>query len=177
MSIPEINRRSFLKLGALSLFALPRLAAASGTPRSLSFFNLHTTERLKTVYWADGQYIPESLADINRILRDYRSGDICEMAPRLLDTLCELRKRLDTSEPFEIISGYRSPRTNAMLRSMGHGVAENSLHMKGMAADVRIPGRNLDFLRRTAISLQAGGVGYYPASQFVHVDVGRIRTW
>ena len=184
MAASQLNRRSFLKLGTLSLLAFPRIASASNrsrflnTPRRyLSFYNLHTTERLTTVYWADGQYIPESLSDINRTLRDYRNGEICEIAPRLLDTLWEVRLRLETTEPFELISGYRSPATNAMLRSQGHGVAENSLHLKGMAADIRIPGRSLGLLRRTAISLEAGGVGYYPASQFVHIDVGRIRTW
>lgn len=145
--------------------------------RSISFYNLHTAERLSTTYWADGQYIPESLAEINRTLRDHRNGDVYEIAPRLLDTLCELHLRLETNEPFELISGYRSPATNAMLRSQGHGVADNSLHTKGMAADVRVPGRSLSLLRRTATSLKAGGVGYYPASQFVHIDIGRIRTW
>lgn len=185
MAALQINRRSFLKLASLSLSAIPRVASASGPAnsfltarsRSLSFYNLHTTERLATVYWADGHYIRESLADINRLLRDYRNEEIYEIAPRLLDTLCELRFRLETTEPFELISGYRSPRTNAMLRSQGHGVAENSLHTKGMAADIRVPGRSLALLRRTAISLKAGGVGYYPDSQFVHVDVGRVRAW
>ena len=184
MAVTELNRRVFLRLGALSMLALPRIAAASGSEaffkarsRSLSFYNLHTTEKLSTVYWADGHYVPESMAGVNRILRDYRTGDICEIDLRLLDALCALRMQLETSEPFEIISGYRSPATNAVLRSQGHGVAEKSLHMKGMAADVRVPGRSLALLRRTAISLRAGGVGYYPASQFVHIDIGRIRTW
>ena len=99
------------------------------------------------------------------------------MAPRLLDTLCELRTRMESNEPFELISGYRSPKTNALLRQQGHGVAEKSLHTKGMAVDVRIAGRPLVTLRKTAIAMQAGGVGYYPASQFVHVDIGRVRTW
>lgn len=182
MLAPQFDRRTFLKISAISPFALPRLTAAPASsslarPRSLSFYNLHTTEKLNTVYWADGQYIPDSLVEINRILRDYRTGDIYEIAPKLLDMLCELRSRLDTNEPFELISGYRSPATNAMLRSQGHGVAENSLHTKGMAADIRVPGQSLALLRRTAIGLQAGGVGYYPESQFVHVDIGRIRTW
>jgi uncharacterized protein YcbK (DUF882 family) len=179
----QFNRRSFLKLGSLSVLTLPRLVLASGSSpflkaqsRSLSFYNLHTTEKLSTVYWADGQYVPAALAEINRILRDYRNGEICEIVPQLLDTLCQLRMQLETTEPFELISGYRSPATNALLRSQGRGVAENSLHTKGMAADIRIPGRSLSLLRRTAISLKAGGVGYYP-SQFVHVDVGRVRTW
>jgi uncharacterized protein YcbK (DUF882 family) len=177
MSISQFNRRSFLKLGSLSLLAFPRIGSASALPRSLSFNNLHTGERLTAVYWVDGQYVPESLIEINRILRDYRNGEIYEIAPRLLDTLCELRSRLETTEPFDLISGYRSPSTNAMLRRQGHGVAENSLHTKGMAADIRIPGRSLALLRRTAISLKSGGVGYYPESQFVHVDIGRVRAW
>ena len=181
-SIP--SRREFLKWGSLTLLAFPGMSFASSSSalakartRSLSFYNLHTAEKMKTVYWTEGRYVPEALADINRMLRDYRSGDIFAISPRLLDTLCELRLRLETEEPFELISGYRSPATNAMLRSQGHGVAEKSLHTQGMAADVRVPGRSLTLLRRTAISLQAGGVGYYPESQFVHIDVGRVRTW
>ena len=184
MSNLHLNRREFLRSGAVSLFALSPLqnsyssTAFSETAfRSLSFYNVHTTEKLSTVYWANGDYIPESLADIDRLLRDYRTGEVLSIEPRLLDTLCAIRMQLDSAEPFELISGYRSPSTNAMLRNQGHGVAENSLHIKGMAADVRVPGRSLDLLRRTAISLRAGGVGYYPASQFVHVDVGRVRTW
>ena len=183
MSDSPLNRRAFLRIGTLSLLALPSFATSTSgaflkaQPRSLSFNNLHTAEKLSAVYWAEGDYIPESLNEINRILRDYRSGEICEIEPRLLDTLCALRMRLETAEPFELISGYRSPTTNAMLRSQGHSVAENSLHLKGMAVDVRIPGRSLALLRRTAISLKAGGVGYYPASQFVHIDIGRVRTW
>lgn len=180
----QVNRRTFLKIGALSSLAIPAvgMGAPSTTksgngPRSLSFLNLHTDERLNAVYWTDGDYVPESLADINRILRDYRSGDICDIDRRLLDTLHRLRTMLDTTEPLQLISGYRSPKTNSMLRKQGRGVAENSLHTKGMAADIRIPGRSLSVLRQAAISLQAGGVGYYPASAFVHIDTGRIRTW
>jgi uncharacterized protein YcbK (DUF882 family) len=184
MANSKPDRRAFLKWGSLALLTFPGVSFASSSSaflkarsRSLSFYNLHTTEKLTTVYWSDGRYVPESLTEINRALRDYRTGDIYEISPHLLDTLCELRFRLETTEPFELISGYRSPVTNAMLRSQGHSVAENSLHTKGMAADVRIPGRSLTLLRRTAISLQAGGVGYYPESQFVHIDVGRVRTW
>lgn len=183
MSIRQIDRRSFLALGS-SLIAFPHFAFSSGReslsnarPRSISFYNLHTSERLSTTYWAEGQYIPESLDDINRIFRDHRNGDVLQIAPKLLDALCELRSMLDSKEPFELISGYRSPATNTKLRQQGHGVAENSLHTKGMAADIRMPGRSLALLRRTAISLKAGGVGYYPESQFVHVDIGRVRTW
>jgi uncharacterized protein YcbK (DUF882 family) len=147
------------------------------TERSLSFYNLHTSESLKTVYWQRGQYLAPSLGDINRVLRDYRTGEKHDIDPRLLDLLCDLRLRLDTHEPLHIISGYRSPKTNAMLHANSNGVAEHSLHLDGKAVDIRIPGRNLSLLRKTALSMKAGGVGYYPSSDFVHVDTGRVRSW
>ena len=189
MTKPGFDRRSFLKFGALgaaaalttskpSLAAIPAASAfANVRERSLSFYNLHTDENLKTVYWADGEYIPESLAAINHHLRDYRNGEVHQIHPGLLDLLCELRMKLDTTARSEWISGYRSAATNAMLHSKSDGVAQHSLHLQGMAADIRIPQRNLSFLRKTALSMKAGGVGYYPASQFVHVDVGRVRSW
>jgi uncharacterized protein YcbK (DUF882 family) len=149
---------------------------ASASERLLSFYNLHTAERLKVVYWADGAYVPESLAAINRVLRDHRTGSVHEIDQRLLDLLSQVRSKLDTSEPFQIISGYRSPATNAVLHERSNGVAKHSLHMDGMAADIRIEGRSLEALRDVARSLKSGGVGYY-RSQFVHVDVGRVRTW
>jgi uncharacterized protein YcbK (DUF882 family) len=164
--------------------AYPAIASAAGSSafasarsRTLSFYNLHTGEKLRSVYWEHGAYIPESLAGIHRILRDHRNGEIHEIVPHLLDTLCEVAMVLDTNEPFEIISGYRSAATNAMLRNHSDGVAEHSLHMDGLAVDVHVPGRSLALLRKTAIALKAGGVGYYPESHFVHIDVGRVRTW
>lgn len=181
-----LDRRSFLKMSGLALVAAPVLAeAATATPsplsglaeRSLSFYNLHTSESLKTVYWQSGQYIAPSLAEIHRVLRDHRTGEKHEIDPRLLDLLCDLRLRLETKEPLQIISGYRSPKTNAMLHSNGNGVAERSLHLVGKAVDIRIPGRALSLLRKTALSMKAGGVGYYPSSDFVHVDTGRVRSW
>jgi uncharacterized protein YcbK (DUF882 family) len=184
----QLSRRSFLQLGTWAGLATvsARFAAASpaGSPafpdaaeRSLSFYNLHTTESLKTVYWARGEYIPESLKDINRVLRDHRNGEQHEIDQRLLDLLCQLNAKLDTAEPFQIISGYRSPATNAMLHARSNGVATHSLHTDGMAADIRVAGRDLKLVRTAALSLKRGGVGYYPSSQFVHVDVGRVRTW
>jgi len=183
-----IDRRSFLKFGALTAatLSLGNVGfSASGSPglltdlneRHLSFHNLHTGESLKTVYWAEGMYVPEGLEAINHRLRDYRTGSVHEIDRRLLDLLCELRLRLDTSNAFELISGYRSPQTNSMLHEKSSGVASASLHLQGMAADIRVPNRDLSLLRKTAIAMKAGGVGFYPASQFVHVDVGRIRTW
>src|SRR5690349_9984782 len=134
MSNSFISRRSFLGFGVFGVIALRHSVSAMESnafaklpERSLSFLNLHTSEKLSRVYWAEGSYIAESLQDLNQILRDYRSGDVIEMAPHLLDTLCELHLRMESNEPFELISGYRSPKTNALLRQQGHGVAENSL--------------------------------------------------
>jgi uncharacterized protein YcbK (DUF882 family) len=179
----RMNRRSFLKLGSLAVLAHTPILAAAETSfllrpeRGLSFYNLHTSETLKTVYWVEGRYLPESLSEINRLMRDHRTGEIHEIDERLLDLLCELRLRMETEAHFEVISGYRSPATNRALRSHSTGVAENSLHTLGMAADIRLPKQDLASLRSTAVSMKAGGVGYYPASQFIHVDVGRVRTW
>ena len=184
----QLPRISFLKMGmgTLAVLATPTLlkaTAATSAPlaklheRSLSFYNLHTSESLKTVYWASGEYIAPSLVDINRVMRDHRTGEMHDIDSRLLDLLCELNLRLETTEAFHIISGYRSPATNAMLHSNSNGVAEHSLHMDGKAADIRIPGRNLSVLRNTALAMKSGGVGYYPSSDFVHVDVGRVRRW
>jgi uncharacterized protein YcbK (DUF882 family) len=181
-----LGRRSFLKSTLSAALAVPVIAKfASAEPslisgleeRSLSFYNLHTSERLKTVYWQRGEYLASSLSEINRVLRDHRTGDAHDMDPRLLDLLCELRLKLDTTEPVHIISGYRSPASNALLHAKSEGVATHSLHMDGKATDIRIPGRNLALLRKTALSMKSGGVGYYPSSDFVHVDVGRVRSW
>jgi uncharacterized protein YcbK (DUF882 family) len=181
----SLDRRSFLKMSSLAVLAAPVLAEAatattslSGlTERSLSFYNLHTSESLKTVYWQRGQYLAPSLAEIHRVLRDHRTNESHDIDPRLLDLLCDLRLRLETKEPLQIISGYRSPKSNAMLHSNSNGVAVRSLHMDGKAVDIRIPGRALSLLRKTALSMKAGGVGYYPTSDFVHVDTGRVRSW
>lgn len=173
------HRRAFLAGAATAItFARP-VFASTGAARSLVFDNLHTGERLAVDYWAEGAYVPEALASINHVLRDFRTGDVHVIEPRLLDLLTVLRARLETNSPLEVISGYRSPATNANLRAEGEhsGVAAKSLHMQGMAIDIRVAGRSLDAVHKTALALQGGGVGYYPQSDFVHVDVGRIRTW
>ena len=118
-----------------------------------------------------------ALRQIDWILRDFRTGEARPIDPRLLDLLWRLRTALDTTEPYEVISGYRSPRTNAMLRRQGRGVSRISLHMQASAIDVRVPGRSLIAVREAALALRLGGVGYYPTSDFVHVDVGRVRYW
>jgi len=173
-----LGRRHFLAAAGASLLTA-RPAAANMGSRALSFDNLHTGEKLQVEYWADGQYVPGALAEVNHVLRDFRSGDVHPIAPQLLDLLALLRARLDTSEPITVISGYRSPRTNAMLRGEHEhsGVASKSLHMQGMAIDLRVAGRSLAAVHSAALTQHGGGVGYYPQSDFVHVDVGRVRTW
>lgn len=171
-------RRALFRLGLggmCSLVGLPAIAAPGH--RSLSFQHLHTGEALRVTYWADGQYIPEALDDVNRLMRDFRTGEVTTMDSRLLDLLNRLRRTMESAEPFHIISAYRSPRTNAALIRQGRGVARRSLHMDGMAIDVRLPGRRLRDLRRAALDLGVGGVGYYPRSNFVHLDTGRVRFW
>jgi len=181
---PEMGRRRFLALGAAGL-ALPFLtrlpAFASPAPlapdRRLAFFNTHTGETAEVEYCRSGCLIPASLEKIDHVLRDHRTGDIKDIDIRLLDLLYRLAGRLATDCPFHVISGYRSPGTNAALRAHGGGVAANSLHLLGQAIDIRLPGLKLRDLYKAAVDLRAGGVGIYPASDFVHVDVGRVRTW
>ncbi len=181
------NRRAFLGYSALATVGAlvpARAQAATGSARRpervLSFFNTHTGERLKTAYCCDGVYQPEALAKINHILRDFRHNEVKPIDPQLLDLLHELGGTLEVDQPFHIISGYRSPATNTLLRGRGGahtGVASGSLHMVGKAIDLRVPGVKLDSLRGAARSLRLGGVGYYPSSNFVHVDTGRVRFW
>ena len=181
-----ISRRRFLAYGMLTLTSaifLPHEKAFASVnsilsvERSLSFYNLHTDEELSTVYWRKGEYQPEALADINYLLRDYRTGDVKKIDPKLLDLLHTLHKKVGSSEPFQVISGYRSPKTNAMLARRSRGVAKHSMHLLGKAIDIRLPECGLDCLHKAAVGLRAGGVGYYPSSDFVHVDVGRVRYW
>jgi uncharacterized protein YcbK (DUF882 family) len=175
------TRRNFLRMmaGAAAMATAPAaLASVARTPeRSLRFYNTHTGERLAATYWARGQYLSDGLEEINHILRDHRSGEIARIDPELLDLLHVLHGKLPAKGPFHVISGYRSPATNAQLRSQSSGVAKKSLHMKGMAIDIRLPGVELKELRRAAVQLRGGGVGYYAKSNFVHVDVGRVRYW
>ncbi len=178
------SRRRFLKLGLMTAGSLmvPGVAMAGlrvvpKQTRSLSFYNLHTGESLKTVYFENGAYVPGALDEINYILRDFRQNEIKPIDRNLLDLLVRIRQRLGTDDPFQVISGYRSAKTNAMLHAHSEGVARHSLHIDGRAIDIRVPDRSLINLKRAAISLFGGGVGYYPKSDFVHVDTGRIRYW
>lgn len=179
----ELSRRGFLKLGAIAAAQLvvPALALARTTVelgrRSLKFYNLHTGESLSATYWQDGHYVAGELDRVNYILRDFRANEIKPIDPGLLDLLVQIKYRLDTAEPFHVISGYRSPVTNAMLHAKSEGVAVHSLHLKGKAIDIAVPGRSLAELRGAALAQRGGGVGYYPQSGFVHVDTGRVRFW
>lgn len=149
--------------------------------RALSFVHTHTAEKLAIEYCCDGRYDQAALDKLNYLLRDFRSGEVHPIDPKLFDLLHELAANLGADgEAFHVISGFRSPVTNAMLRQRGGpstGVATRSLHMVGKAIDIRLPGVKLKELRETAAALKRGGVGYYPASNFVHVDTGRVRYW
>jgi uncharacterized protein YcbK (DUF882 family) len=173
-----LDRRRFLRLGALGLagLALPARALA-GNERSLHFFHTHTGESGEIVYWAEGHYSPDGLARIDQLLRDHYSGEVKRIDVRLLELLHRLAGKLGASAPYHVISGYRSPTTNAMLAARSGGVATHSLHIEGQAIDLNLPGCALRALREAALALRGGGVGFYPASDFVHVDVGRVRWW
>jgi uncharacterized protein YcbK (DUF882 family) len=176
------GRRPFLRrCGALAFAALPplvRAQAAAPGPRRLSLAHAHTGERLEIAYTEGEAYRPEALGRLNRFLRDHYTGQVGEMDPRLFDQLHQVQALLGCAGSFEVISGFRCADTNERLRLQGGGgVARRSLHMDGRAIDVRLPGVPLAELRDAALALRAGGVGYYPREQFVHVDTGRVRHW
>jgi uncharacterized protein YcbK (DUF882 family) len=180
-----LERRRLLQLGFGAA-----LAGAIGTPtlgwaqpltdaetRSVGFHNLHTGESMECVYWEGGDYIPDVLDAVNNLLRDHRTGDIYPIDPKLLDLLDAVNAATGTKASFQVISGYRSPKTNEMLHERSAEVAKKSLHTEGLAIDVRLVDVDLSRLHAAAISLGRGGVGYYPYSDFVHLDVGPTRTW
>ena len=179
------NRRRFLQLGlgATTALSLPNAFAGLSSSsiaqpeRKLSLLNLHTGEHLNATYWAEGQYQTSELEAINHILRDHRTGDVYRMDNDLLNLLNVIHQKMDSKQAFQVISGYRSPKTNAALNKKSSGVAKKSLHMQGKAIDIRLPGHQLSDLRKAAINCQTGGVGYYPKSDFIHIDTGHIRRW
>lgn len=176
----RLNRRKFLVAGAAGAAALTPFGAAArivGGERVLRFHNIHTGEKVSRVYWQNGQYLAGPLREFNHLLRDWRTDEVADIDLKVLDLLAELHRLMDTTQPFDIISGYRSPKTNAMLRANSGGVAKKSFHMRGMAIDVNLPGRDLRALQKAAVGLKRGGVGYYGKSQFIHVDTGRVRYW
>ncbi|MGB5473838.1 MAG: DUF882 domain-containing protein [Gammaproteobacteria bacterium] len=179
--LASVKRRDFLRIGVLAGTALLVHPAFAGTKpaheRRLSLHNTHTGEDLAATYWAEGDFIDSELQDINTLLRDHRSGDIHPIDTDLLDLLYVLQSTVGSRKAFEVISGYRSPATNATLRNKSSGVARRSYHMQGKAIDIRLPGCDLKQLHTAALSIKAGGVGYYPGSDFIHVDVGPQRSW
>ena len=159
-----------------SITAGIRTDAGAG-PRRLAFYHTHTSETLDVVYSEQGAYVPEALAEVQHLFRDFRTGDIHPIDPGLLDILHDVQQATGGRGHYEIISAYRSPATNQMLASRSNGVADHSLHLNGQAIDVRLPGVKTSDLRRAGLSLASGGVGYYPGSDFVHLDTGRVRSW
>lgn len=192
-----LPRRELMRLGLAAVAGsglcavAGGLAASSGAPgaplrpslpavnaaRKVAFHNLHTGEKLDAVYFEHGRYAPDVLNAVNHLLRDYRTGDVHMIDPRLLDLLDQVALRTGSRDPFEVICGYRSPKTNAMLHAHSEEVAVHSLHLKGQAIDIRLNDEALPHLHAAALNLGAGGVGYYPVSNFVHVDVGPVRRW
>ncbi|HXJ34007.1 MAG TPA: DUF882 domain-containing protein [Candidatus Eisenbacteria bacterium] len=175
------SRRDILRLAsgfAIGALVGPGRAAASNwDERALSLYSINTGEYLTVEYFAEGCYQREALSEVNRLCRDHRTGEECAIDPRLLDQLFALRTRLGTREAYQLVCGYRSAETNALKRLHSHSVASNSYHLTGRAADVFLPDRDLRTLRRAALAMGAGGVGYYPRSGFVHLDTGPVRSW
>ena len=187
MSMAE--KTGFTRRGLLGVFAATAVVAAptysnafgllrgAGDIRRIRMYSGRTGESLDTIYWIEGKYIPEVLKELNHFMRDWRTDQAVTMDPRTVDIMAASHRLLDVSEPFMLLSGYRSPKTNAMLRSKSRGVAKNSLHMKGQAADLRLKSRSVGQMARAAESCASGGVGRYSGSNFVHMDCGPVRHW
>lgn len=186
------NRRKFLGMGAiatLGALVLPAftndvMAAAfqagtvsGGSTRRVSFRNTHTNETFTGVYRIGNKYLPDAFDRINHVLRDHRTGEVFPIDPRVMDIIYSVHQMTDVAAPYDVLSGYRCPKSNAGLRKNSGGVAKNSLHMTGQAIDLRLPNYSTTRLRDLAKSLKAGGVGYYRSSNFVHMDSGGVRYW
>lgn len=178
------SRRSFLKWSLMMAAAvqlpmevLAKIPEGHTGERKLSLYNIHTGEQFNDIYWADGAYLGESLETIDRFMRDYRTGEVKEIDIKLLDLIHSIQTAAEVKEPFRIVSGYRSDKTNDLLIRQGRQVARNSFHIKGKAIDICQPCMSLSKLRKLAMKLRVGGVGYYPQHHFVHVDTGPLRYW
>ena len=174
-----LSRRGVLGLvgGAVTALAAPAVLAGAGDIRRVHLVNARTGDEVNTVYWVEGEYIPEAKAEIDFLLRDWRENLIIDYDFKTIDILASTYRLIDTSEPVSIVSGYRSPETNAMLRSRSSGVAKNSRHLKGQAADLRLGSRSVSQMYRAAMACHGGGVGRYTRSNFVHMDCGPVRSW
>ena len=180
---------SFTRRGLLRAFAATTVVAAptfsnaagflrgAGDIRRIRMYSGRTGERLDTIYWIEGDYIKDAVKEINQFMRDWRTDGVKVIDLRTIDIMAASHNMLDVNEPYMLLSGYRSPETNAMLRSRSRGVAKNSLHMKGQAADLRLASRSVSQVARAASACRAGGVGRYSGSNFVHMDCGVVRTW
>ena len=181
----RLNRRGFLSAAGSVLIASttpiwaasPAILSKVTATRSVHLHSTRIGERLRADYWIEGEYIPEMLASISHFLRDWRASKSISYDPRAIDLLSAAHTRLETIEPFEVLSGYRTPETNAMLRRQSRGVAKSSYHMRGMAVDVTLKSRSVDQMYRAALACAAGGVGRYSRSHFVHMDCGPVRFW
>jgi len=184
-TLPGLTRRQILTAGVLGSLvclapvqALAKLSLTGVQERSLSLLNTHTGERLKeVVYWEKGDYILDALENLNHVLRDHRTNQVHPIDPMTLDLMAAISRKVGAKQPFEIISGYRSPQSNKSLSKQSRGVAKNSYHMQGKAVDLRLPGVPLRAVRKAALELRMGGVGYYAKSDFVHIDSGKVRSW
>jgi uncharacterized protein YcbK (DUF882 family) len=180
----NVSRRGLLGVFAATMVtAAPQASNAfsflkgAGDVRRINMYSGRTGESLDTVYWIEGEYIPEALTEINHFMRDWRTNTVIKIDPRTIDIAAASHRLLDVSEPYMMLSGDRSPQTNAMLRSRSSGVAKNSLHMRGQATDLRLKSRSVSQMYQAATSCSAGGVGKYMRSNFVHMDCGPVRTW
>ncbi len=186
----DMDRRSFLGLGAATAggIILPSLIAPaaaanfksgiiSSGARRLAFRNAHTGESFSGVYRVGNKYLPDAFEQINRVLRDFRTNQVHPIDRRVIDIMYSVYRKTGSNEPFEVLSGYRSPKTNNMLRKNSSGVAKKSLHMEGKAVDLRLDSFSTKRLRDLAIGVKGGGVGYYSRSDFVHLDCGDVRNW
>lgn len=180
----NISRRGVLRaFAATALVATPTYSKAAGFLRGagdirrIKMHNGRTGESLDAIYWIEGDYIKDVIKEMNYFMRDWRRDEVKGMDLRTIDIMAAAHNLLDVSEPYMLLSGYRSPATNAMLRARSSGVARNSLHMKGQAADLRLGSRSVNQMARAASAVRAGGVGRYSGSNFVHMDCGDVRSW
>ena len=179
----------FTRRGLLAAFAATAVAAAptysnaagflrgGGDIRRIRMYSGRTGERIDMIYWIEGDYIKDAVKEIHHFMRDWRTNDVKSIDLRTIDIMAAAHNMMDVSEPYMLLSGYRSPKTNAMLRSRSSGVAKNSLHLKGQAADLRLSSRSVNQMARAAAACKAGGVGRYSGSNFVHMDCGPVRSW
>ncbi|SMP31640.1 Uncharacterized conserved protein YcbK, DUF882 family [Shimia sagamensis] len=189
MNEPNDCSLSMTRRGLLGAFAATALVAAptyskaagflrgGGDIRRLKMYSGRTGERIDTIYWVEGKYIKDAVKEINAFMRDWRTNEVINVDTRTVDIMAAAHNLMDVNEPYMLLSGYRSPKTNAMLRSRSRGVAKNSLHMKGQAADLRLGSRSVHQMAKAAAACRAGGVGRYSGSNFVHMDCGPVRQW